>query len=349
MSRVAAVSRRRSTLLRAGVALALAAALPAGAHAARPVPGGHYVGAVHLRAAEVGIDLRLANDGREFADDSFVDSDIQCTADYSFSDTLFLSTSGDIGRAARITTGGRFRRSERGEHGVSRVRGRFVKRGRQVIGRFDLPQAGCRRLRGRFRARLVSRRPPPRPGDSAACDRVTVAFPRGLGNDEAYRPFEQGAGCTTAREVARRWHAARACRAGRCEVAGATCEAVRGGSFSSLAGVRCRLRAGASVELVHHVPCRPPAGADMSLWAINLSCAAAGAFPVAELAGDDATATGPCGTALDLIERPTTCRSIGGFTCKVRSGDAPAAVVILGLCVRDEDRASALEFDYDFG
>jgi hypothetical protein len=351
MSPIAAVSRRRSALLGAGVGLALAAALPAGAHAAPPVPTGHYLGTVHLRAAQVRVDLRLANDGREFADDSFIGSEIQCTPNHGFSSVLFLSTSGLIGRAARVSRRGRFRSSERGRYGVSRVRGRFVEDGMKVVGRFDLRQAKCRRIRGRFRARLVSDRRERAPGIPWACDRVTVAFPFGLATDEAYRPLELGAGCTTARELARRWHAARACRSGRCEVAGATCESVRGGRFSSLAGVSCRLRTGASVELVHYAPCRPPTVSHVvvSLWAINLDCAAAAAFPVAELVGDQENGTGPCGTDLASVERPTTCRSAGGFTCRVRPGDAPAAIVILGRCVRDADAVSAFEFDYDFG
>ena len=350
MSPIAAVSRRRSTLLGAGVGLALAAALPAGAHAARPVPGGRYVGTVHMRAADIRVVLRLANDGREFADDSFVESNIECP-DHGASSTLFLSTSGDIGRAARVTTSGRFRHKERGASGFSRVRGRFVKRGRQVVGRFDLRDVECRRIRGRFRARLVSRREPPRRGLPAGCDRVTVAFPGRLYIDEAYRPFELGAGCTTARELARRWHASPACRSGRCGIAGARCESVRGGHFSSLAGVSCRLRTGAAVELVHYVPCPPPAVPELEirLWAINLDCAVAAAFPVAELLGDDVNGTGPCGSELGFIERPTTCRSVGGFTCRVQPNDVDAAIVIPGRCVRDQDPVSAFEFEYDFG
>ena len=75
-----------------------------------------------------------------------------------------------------------------------------------------------------------------------------------------------------------------------------TCEAVRGGRFSPLAGVLCQSPSGASVELVHFVPCRPPAVSDLeiSLWAINLDCAAARAFPIPELVGDEANGTGPC-------------------------------------------------------
>jgi hypothetical protein len=344
------VSHRRFALLRAAVGVALAVSfLAADARAAAPVAGGRYITTVNVGSSPVHVDVRLANDGGEFAELSSVYAFLECGR----TPAVTLSSSGLGRRGVRIGTDGRFRAGRSGNH----VRGRFVKRGRLAVGRFVLRAAGCPAVRGSFRARLIGRPNAPRPGRPSACDPV-VDRPGQLGGEE-YRPFEQGVGCTAAREFTRRWHASRACRAltagGSCLVAGARCEPIRGGALQPLAGIRCRPenQPQAVVELVHLEPCRPPRvpAFSMDLWAINLECATATAFPVLELIGDreGLEDAGPCGTALAFLDRTVICRSVGGFTCRVRPGDFNPNVGFLARCLRDGDAATGIEFAYDFG
>jgi hypothetical protein len=199
---------------------------------------------------------------------------------------------------------------------------------------------------------LNGRRKTP-PGLPSKCDPVTVAYSDTLPNEQ-YRVFEDGFGCTTARVVARRWHKALACRRLRlddtCSVGNVTCEAIAGGSFDAVASARCTAptHPTAAIELVHRRPCRPASHADdISLWAINVDCQIASAFPVAKLLPDKSD-NGPCGDLYDLT-RALTCTSVAGFTCTARPSYRSSFYEIDAQCLADQDRFEALELEWHLG
>jgi hypothetical protein len=340
--------QRRLLVVGVGLAVALFA-VPAVAHAAGPVPGGRYVGSVNVRHAAVRVALTLANDGLEFANDSYLSASVSCSPSVGSAEDYLLLSGND---AVNIRRGGRFRYSERVD-GRSWVTGRFSARGHAAVGRFALRGSGCRTIRGRFRAPLVGRPNATQPGVPSACDRVSLTYSEKFNADDAYRVFEQATGCTPAREFARRWDASRSCRAlplgGTCAVRGAVCQAIKGGRFSSLASVRCvpSNRPNGVVELVHFQPCAPNPD-QRSLWAINLACATAIAFPVQELIGDINDKNPPCGESPDTLSRPTTCRPVAGFTCRARSVLFEPDYGFHARCINDRDPTSALEMDVDY-
>ena len=113
------------------------------------------------------------------------------------------------------------------------VHGRFIRGGRLVVGRatgFGIPC--CRRhISVRFRARLTGTPNAARPGLPSSCDPVTIfEIPLSAGTD-SYELAEQGIGCTTARRLARQWHASPECAAlstpgTTCSLGAATCERI---------------------------------------------------------------------------------------------------------------------------
>ena len=91
----------------------------------------------------------------------------------------------------------------------------------------------------------------------------------------------------------------------------------------------------------------------MHLWATNLDCPSATAFPVESLGLSDhaeEAETEPCPnvTSLTVNER-VTCRSVAGFTCTLRVPDFGAAASgYRGSCRQDQNPFNALHFDYVF-
>ena len=233
-------------------AMLLLIAAPGAAHASAPVPGGRYVDRIHEQGASGRVNLTLANDGLEFA----VPSDIR-VGRCGF--LVFLTGSGLEPEAVAVDSDGRFRTADR----WGAVRGRFISGGRLAVGRatgFGSPT--CRRhISVRFRARLTGTPNAARPGLPSSCDPVTIfEIPRG---DDHYTLAEQGIGCTTARRLARQWHASPECAAfdyGRCDVFVGRGD-VREHRDGSLAAPRqypmLDARApGGAVELVYHRACR---------------------------------------------------------------------------------------------
>lgn len=87
------------------------------------------------------------------------------------------------------------------------IRGRFINRGRVAVGFLWLWYCGGRVGRIPYRARLAGTPNAPVSGKPARCDRATIRYRWRRDSDDAYELSEQGVGCTTAREIARRWHA----------------------------------------------------------------------------------------------------------------------------------------------
>ena len=204
---------------------------------------------------------------------------------------------------------------------------------------------------------------PPRPGVAVACDPVIVSSSdSGDLGDGSYATVEQGVGCTTGREFARRWNASRTCRAlatgASCAIAGGECQAIAGGRFRALASARCSppSKPTRTVELVQYLPCvAPKTHADtFRLWAINLPCQNAMAFPIDELglvdySGQDAGAACAPPPALEVGEHKT-CRPLAGFTCTVTVRDfGPVAEGFRGRCREHENPFHELRFDYILG
>jgi hypothetical protein len=313
------------------------------AEASKPVAGGRYVSHVNSRVGpDFDVVLRLSNDGREFAQSSYVELETACM-------------SGSIGldsdeayqlRSVPVRRNGGFDADE-GDMGI---KGRFVRRGRVAVGSIWVAADGrCppRRIRIRFRARLRDRPEATRPGEIARCDRTAV------GNRDvdpsrvfvAYDVRARGIGCTAARELARRWHADPRCASsvvgGGCSVAGASCQAVRGGVLNARAVTRCvpaRVPA-AAVELVRLLPCRSSGAVT---WVINLDCETAGdvPLPVPAFTAETVEACGQLG-------RDTSCWRTNGYTCSLRVYRASWGSNRYGRCVLDQDRFKAFEYEYD--
>jgi hypothetical protein len=78
------------------------------------------------------------------------------------------------------------------------------------------------------------------------------------------------------------------------------------------------------------------------LWAINLGCAQAVAFPYLELVGSP-DGTQPCGGDEDTIEHPITCAPVDGFTCRLWPPTGPDLGSFLARCREDADPFVGLE------
>jgi hypothetical protein len=335
--------------------VALALGLPTRANASIPVAGGRYLTHTVLgHGVHLSVRLRVANDGREFADRSRLSLSIPCRG-FGLADRVSFDGAGLGTRSVAVDRRGRFVHRETGRFSTSLpylIRGRFVDRGRLAIG--NIHSAGsseCRAFQGRFRARLMSRTVPPPPGAPSRCEIVEVAYPSRLA-PRFYGSFEASVGCTTAREIVRRWNAAAACRGlelfNSCRIPGAVCQAIKGGRFSLFASARCTSdrRAGGVVELIDHVPCPPPANHALIVWfwALNLDCQTAEEFPIETLidtSGPDA----PCGEI--AITPDATCRPVAGYACTLRGVVFGPDLGWHARCIANDDRSRALEFDYD--
>lgn len=188
------------------------------------------------------------------------------------------------------------------------------------------------------------------------CDRVVIRQVRLLGGqDEAYRVYDNGVGCTNAREIARQWRASDSCQrlatGDVCALGAARCRAVTGGRFNGLVSAQCTTATapGGLVELVHYVPCRPPAAnpdEDITMWAVNLGCGVARTFPVHDLTGDPETDTGPCGEIYSLTFESIPCAPVAGYLCRARNADFGPEPGFYAVCVQAQDGFRALVF-YD--
>jgi hypothetical protein len=110
-----------------------------------------------------------------------------------------------------------------------------------------------------------------------------------------------------------------------------------------VAGHRAR-----AVELVHRVPCKPAPNQSTAvwLWAVNIGCATASAFPVeAMLPSQDGEDPGACG---DLVDGHGRCRTLAGFTCRVRELRDFAQGGFHARCASDRDPFQVLELDYEY-
>jgi hypothetical protein len=218
--------------------------------------------------------------------------------------------------------------------------------------RFFQVRRRCAIAHARFRLGIVGFPARRAPGGLYTCDRLTVAWPKNLDADEAYRVVDHGRGCTRARLDALRFRSSAACRAltegQTCAVGDATCQAIRGGWSGSVASVRCWNGADVSqdAELTHFVPCRSRAydGGDLQTWAVNLDCGSARAFPFKELAGDEDNDTGPCGHALSELEGRHRCAPVGGFTCTIRELPSDMTLQYSVRCINLKDPFFGLEF-----
>jgi hypothetical protein len=359
-------SWRRRLLTVVGVVGAMCAAgAPSTAWAGKPIMGARYVFSGKVPGAQQGsVTLTVANDGLEFAAPSDVGIVLECP-DSLLSDGYGLDGRIWVGsRSAQIAPDGTFAyRSPRFLNSRDRmfITGHFERRGRQAVGtvRFR-EQAPCPDVRFGFRARMVARPLAPHPGRWTLCDPVLSHYlqlpsegsPYPDHGDELYWVHEKDAGCTTARETARRWYASTACLTlalGRsCATRSAKCTKVRGGVVDPLASVECTLlrRPASQVELVHVAPCPPPPGAygvhSPDAWAINTGCEAATGFPLDALFPDE-MGHGPCGNV--YFETRFTCASISSYTRHGTVGESGPRFRVIATCVDEADRSAAIRFE----
>ena len=304
-----------------------------GAAAAQPVKGGHYVffrtlGSDVLGGGHyyVGVELTLANDGHELARPSFVGENVPCGKTNGVVDGIELSGSGSCFAPWRSGPTAASRRASR-PHDLLDLRERtFCRRREGRGGHRGHPRAQSFMSAVPAGLPCAAARPTQRAarGTPLGCDRVTIREVARLGGqDEAYRVYDRGIGCTAARELARRWRASPACQrlAPRRHLPEPRrqCRAVVGGPFNGLASARCTARASPNglAEFVHYQPCAPPnssdAAADITMWAVNVGCATATAFPVDTLVGDAERATGPCGDIYSLPFTSAPAHTRGGL------------------------------------
>jgi hypothetical protein len=338
--------------------------------AATAVKGGHFRFVAKLGPTVedfeqvLSVNLFVANDGLSLSYPSTVDWTLVCGP----GDSGVVESGPEVMfdwaypfRPVLIGADGRFAfrgQPYPGSTGLILIEGRFERAGDVAVGRLAIGgNPKCQPIRRTFRARLVGRPNAPHRGRRSLCDRVTVGYPI-PDVDEAYRVYDRGIGCTTAREIARQWHASLSCQhlttGAACGLHGASCTAVNGGLFNRLVSARCSARGHPHgiTEFVHYRPCRPPkvSNAEISVWAINLDCHTATTFPVQALRGDpDATTGQPCGDFADYIHgRGNACAPVAGFVCRARGG---------GLafdpdggwharCVQQSNGFRAFEFDY---
>jgi hypothetical protein len=335
--------------------------------AAAPVRGGHYR-FVHVLGRDtstfttfqVEIELTLANDGREMAYPSGVSEQLACGRNDTLTDGLAFDGAVDapyralaIGRDGHFTAHGLFLSETR----RFRLTGSFTRGGRFAVGTLTVRggKASCPDLHLAFRAPLVGRPNAPRRDRHSVCDRVTIRQLELSGNDETYRVYDKGVGCTTARQIARQWHASPRCRhltpGGLCHLPGAACRAVTGGQFNGLVSAHCTSMAHPRgvAELVHYQPCPPPKSnndATITMWGVNLDCSAAAAFPIDSLVGDPERDTGPCGGIYDLPFEAVTCTPVGGYACRARNANFDSESGFYAVCVQQQSGFRALVF-YD--
>jgi hypothetical protein len=327
-------------VLGAGVAIALLL-LPAAALASGPALGGQFVDRGRDRGVSYKLKLTVTNDGREFQLPSYAEYGVGNCATW-----VDLASSSEQPAATRVRPSGRFRHEW--------LRGRFIKDGRVAVGSLRLSRCGRARKIG-YRARLVGTPNAPVASEPARCDRATVRYVRPTGTDDAYELSEQGVGCTTARRIARRWHAsceATAMPGQVCSAGGlAACQRISGGVWRRLAGVRCTLaeRPLAAVELEYHDSCAPPPLSHhefpLDLWAINLDCATARVFPFDGLKTDEPDS--PCEDTFGVFRR-ITCEPFAGYACWLRFV-ADVASGEVGRCRSLAEPWRALTFYQDYG
>jgi hypothetical protein len=335
------------------------------AMAAAPVAGGHYHFVRSLggdrSTFKVDLELTLANDGRELAYPSGVSEQLACGRDDTLTDGIAFDGAVDapfralpIGPVGRFSAHGFFLTDTRRFH----LTGTFTRGGRFAVGSLIVRggKTSCPAVRLHFRAPLVGRPNRSRRDRRSLCDRVTIPRPALSGNYETYRVYDEGMGCTTAREIARQWRASRTCQrlapGGQCNLDGATCQAVTGGQFNSLVSAHCTSEAhpGGVAELVHFQPCGPPKssnGADVTMWAVNLDCATASAFPVDGLLGDPESGTGPCSAINNQSYKASACSSVGGYACRARSVQYDGGSGFYAVCVQQHDGFRGLVFYYE--
>jgi hypothetical protein len=335
--------------------------------ASSPVKGGHYV-FVHRLGADilsggslsVTLELTLANDGRELATRSGVFENLQCTPTNGLIDGVRLDGVFAPYRAVKLAGDGRFAYRSPAPVGGGRafaLSGGFARGGQLAIGSLSIHGATpCPTFHLAFRAPLIGRPNAVSSAPYSVCDRVLISKVDRLGIEEAYRVYDHDVGCTAAREIARRWRASPTCRqlttGHQCTVTAATCRAIRGGRFNALSSASCRpsARPHGVAELVHYQPCPPPKtsqGGDVLMWAINLDCQAATAFPVDTLIGDPDNGTGPCGDIFSLDAKSVACNPVAGYVCRARIAYFGPDSGSRARCVEQQDGFRALEFDYD--
>ena len=105
------------------------------------------------------------------------------------------------------------------------------------------------------------------------------------------------------------------------------------------------------MEFVHYEPCARPTTpndeADVWMWAINLDCATATAFPVATLIGELDPPSGPCDPILKVPGKNVSCAPVAGFVCQARGIWFTSGTEVRARCVDSGDGFRALEFRYD--
>ena len=306
-------------------------AVPAVTLGAAPLAGAHYAGHTNDARSDtrIAVNLTVTDDGGEFARPSFFAAQVKCQR-YDAQEDLTLDWSVRE-PPTRVRTDGGFRLRDR--HTGSSVVGRFIRGGRIATGTVDLRRrptsARCPRLHAQFRIGIVGLHPR-RPRGVFVCDRVRVSYSQPLDNDEAYRVVDHGRGCTAARADARRFRRSASCQTlsvgATCTIAQATCQAIRGGSYSQRASVRCWTtnRPQHDAELTHYVPCPPPSEPSYDgriyAWGVNVDCATVAAFPLGQLLGNPETEqAGACGWPEELsMKRRRSCRPFGGYGCSAR-------------------------------
>jgi hypothetical protein len=332
----------------ASVAAAVVLAMSvADARAADPVGGGRYVERHSEDGTSVQIKLTLANDGREFAVPSWaiVRTD-RCGSVFR----LASGNPADQIEPVPVLPYGHFKRVRYG----TVLSGRFIRRGRMVVGRMSWRSESCRDVSVKFRARLTSRPNAARPGKPSDCDRMSVSYSRRKNADNAYEPAEQGLGCTSARHLARAWHASERCTSlpgpgPTCSVRNAVCRRINGGVWRPRASVRCSMpdQPANAAEFVYHKACRKPVyrgDGEITSWAINLSCSTVRSFPLRKFVNAPTTR---CRSDVGL-PAAEWCTSVAGYSCGARDFVGPV-IGYNALCTLDANPFKAVRLKYDGG
>jgi hypothetical protein len=309
------------------------AGVSARAVASPAVGGGHYRGTARgPNGVRVKLDVRLANDAREFVPFSallvdFVPCNVGGLQEF-WLDDRGISAVGEFGRRSS---------KER-----SWFRGRFVARGRRIVGTFDVALTGASSpgctAKGRMTAHLVARASPPRPDQPVRCEPV---WPNG------YRVridvWTRGAHCTAARQLARRWYRQPDCHGlpvgGDCRLATHTCTAIASGSLHPTAAARCN-----GAQVLDVVELAQPTACDTEIWvSIATSCDTG-----MQLASTLITNPPPPGDACALGDRRAVTCSLSGYRCRVHEGVRDPLVgsqsASTGWCRSDADPHMAFEF-----